>query len=232
MNLTRDLIFLVLYLIGVFSIVYWRKQKKDPSLFFYSSTWTFAVILTYFVVLEIFYSTFYFLIPLVFFSIFAFSYFSEKRRLLNGLLFNVFLISFGIYLFVLLYETQNIFLGGLIALITIPLLLVFLFGIYGLIVFLFWNGVTVLRRESHSLANLLTLILAIFLTLFLIFDFFLLKYLPQWINALFYRILQLFDCLILVSVQPPSIQSRLHRCVRRWVDQWRNSFSSSCQANQ
>lgn len=28
MNLTRDLIFLVLYLIGVFSIVYWRKQKK------------------------------------------------------------------------------------------------------------------------------------------------------------------------------------------------------------
>ena len=135
MNLTRDLIFLVLYLIGVFSIVYWRKQKKDPSLFFYSSTWTFAVILTYFVVLEIFYSTFYFLIPLVFFSIFAFSYFSEKRRLLNGLLFNVFLISFGIYLFVLLYETQNIFLGGLIALITIPLLLVFLFGIYGLIVF-------------------------------------------------------------------------------------------------
>lgn len=60
MNLTRDLIFLVLYLIGVFSIVYWRKQKKDPSLFFYGSTWTFTVILTYFVVLEIFYSTFYF----------------------------------------------------------------------------------------------------------------------------------------------------------------------------
>ncbi|HAQ6563205.1 TPA: hypothetical protein IX417_002675 [Enterococcus faecium] len=47
MNLTRDLIFLVLYLIGVFSIVYWRKQKKDPSLFFYGSTWTFTVILTY-----------------------------------------------------------------------------------------------------------------------------------------------------------------------------------------
>lgn len=52
--------------------------------------------------------------------------------------------------------------------------------------FSFWNGVTVLRRESHSLANLLTLILAIFLTLFLVFDFFLLKYLPQWINALFF----------------------------------------------
>lgn len=80
MNLTRDLIFLVLYLIGVFSIVYWRKQKKDPSLFFYGSTWTFTVILTYFVVLEIFYSTFYFLIPLLFFSIFAFSYFTEKRK--------------------------------------------------------------------------------------------------------------------------------------------------------
>ena len=151
MNLTRDLIFLVLYLIGVFSIVYWRKQKKDPSLFFYGSTWTFTVILTYFVVLEIFYSTFYFLIPLLFFSIFAFSYFTEKRRLLNGLLFNVFLISFGIYLFVLLYETQNIFLGGLIALITIPLLLVLLFGIYGLIVFLFWTFFSLPRSTPpHS----------------------------------------------------------------------------------
>ncbi len=206
MNLTRDLIFLVLYLIGVFSIVYWRKQKKDPSLFFYGSTWTFTVILTYFVVLEIFYSTFYFLIPLLFFSIFAFSYFTEKRRLLNGLLFNVFLISFGIYLFVLLYETQNIFLGGLIALITIPLLLVLLFGIYGLIVFL----VKIFAAMDKCFVFLRS---------------------PD-LDLSIYRILQLFDCLILVSVQPASIQSRLHRCVRRWVDQWRNSFSSSSQANQ
>ena len=77
MNLNSDMIFLDLYLIGVFSIDYWRKQKKDPSLFFYGSTWTFTVILTYFVVLEIFYSTFYFLIRLLFFCIFAFSFFTE-----------------------------------------------------------------------------------------------------------------------------------------------------------
>ncbi|WP_165003466.1 MULTISPECIES: YdcF family protein [unclassified Enterococcus] len=183
MNFVRDMIFLGLYLIGMSGIIYWRKRQKDPSLFFYSSTWTFTLLLMYFVVLEIFYSTYYFLIPLLFFSIFAFSYFTEKRRLINGLLFNVFLISFGIYLITLLFETQNVFLGGLFALIAIPLLLVFLFGIYALIVFLFWNGITVLKRESHSLANLLTLLLGLFLTLFLIVDFFLLKYLPEWINV-------------------------------------------------
>ena len=185
MNLTRDLIFSILYVLGTTGIIYWRKQQKDPALFFYCGTWTFAVMLTYFIVLEIFYSSFYFIFPLIFFSIFAFSYFTEKRRLINGLLFNIFLISFGTYLLLLLFETQNIFIGGLIALIAVPVLLVLLFGVYLLIVFLFWNGIVVLKRESRSVANLLTLLLGVFLTLFLIFNFFLLSYLPTWANILF-----------------------------------------------
>lgn len=143
------------------------------------------MMVTYFIVLEIFYSTFYFLIPLVFFSIFAFSYFTEKRKLLNGVLFNFFLISFGGYLVTLLLETQNIFIGGLFAIIAIPVLLILLFGVYILIVFLFWNGLLVLKRESRSLANLLTLLLAIFLTLYTIFQIFFIQYFPQWFNVLF-----------------------------------------------
>ncbi len=136
MNLTRDLIFLFSILLG-YSPSFIGENRKGSFLVLLQQYVDICGNLDLFCRVGNFYSTFYFLIPLLFFSIFAFSYFSEKRRLLNGLLFNVFLISFGIYLFVLLYETQNIFLGGLIALITIPLLLVFLFGIYGLIVFLF-----------------------------------------------------------------------------------------------
>ncbi|EOH86197.1 YdcF family protein [Enterococcus villorum] len=185
MNLTRDLLFLVLYVLGFGGILYWRRRQSDPALFFYCGTWTFMMMVTYFIVLEIFYSTFYFLIPLLFFSIFAFSYFTEKRRLLNGVLFNLFLFSFGVYLFKLLIETQNIFIGGLIALIAIPILLILIFGIYILIVFLFWNSLVVLRRESRSLANLLTLLLAIFLTLFIVFQIYFIQYLPQWFNVLF-----------------------------------------------
>lgn len=184
MNLTRDLIFSILYIVGMVGIITWRRKQKDPALFFYCGTWTFTLMLTYFVVLEIFYASFYFLIPLAFFSIFAFFYFTEKRRLLNGLIFNLFLISFGAYLLLLLFETQNIFIGGIFALIAVPAFLILLFGIYILVVFLIWNGIIVLKRESRSLANLLTLLLGIALTLYLIATVFLINYLPAWINVL------------------------------------------------
>ncbi len=198
MNLTRDLIFLITYILGMSGILYWRKRKSDPALFFYGGSFTFMMMVTYFIVLEIFYNTFYFIIPLLFFSIFAFFYFTEKRRLMNGTLFNVFLISFGLYLVWLLMETQNIFIGGLLALIGIPALVVLVFGIYILIIFLFWNGVIVMRRESHSLANLLTLLLGISLTLFLLFDFYMIRWLPQWVNILFTTIPAIFGYLLIV----------------------------------
>lgn len=54
MNLTRDLIFLVIYILGMSGILYWRKRQSDPALFFYCGTWTFMMMVTYFVVLEVF----------------------------------------------------------------------------------------------------------------------------------------------------------------------------------
>lgn len=198
MNLTRDLIFSILYIVGMVGIITWRRKQKDPALFFYCGTWTFTLMLTYFVVLEIFYASFYFLIPLAFFSIFAFFYFTEKRRLLNGLIFNLFLISFGAYLLLLLFETQNIFIGGIFALIAVPALLILLFGIYILVVFLIWNGIIVLKRESRSLANLLTLLLGIALTLYLIATVFLINYLPAWINVLLSGIVVILIYLFIV----------------------------------
>ncbi|STP39544.1 integral membrane protein [Enterococcus durans] len=198
MNLTRDLIFLVIYILGMSGILYWRKRQSDPALFFYCGTWTFMMMVTYFVVLEVFYHTFYFLIPLLFFSIFTFFYFKEKRRLMNGVLFNTFLIVFGGYLGWLLIETQNIFIGGLLALIGIPILILLAIGIYILIIFLFWNGVVVMKKESRSLANLLTLLLGVALTIFLILDYTLVRWLPQWANALFAVIPFIFAYLLIV----------------------------------
>lgn len=184
MDLTRDLSFFILYLAGAAGFIFWRKKQKDPALFFYGSSWTFAVMMVYFVYLEITRHTFYIGLPLFFFAVFAYSYFTEKRRLLNGLLFNLFLISFGAYLLLLLFQTQNILIGGLVALIGVFFLLIVIFGIYGLIVFLYWNGIVVLKRESHSLANLLTLFLAIFLTVIVFVNLFLLAYLPTWAQIL------------------------------------------------
>ncbi|OJG28030.1 hypothetical protein RU98_GL002239 [Enterococcus caccae] len=67
----------------------------------------------------------------------------------------------------------------------IVLLLLLLIGLYALLAFLYWNAIVVLRKEGHSLANLLTLLLAIGLTAFLIFNYYSARILPQWASLLF-----------------------------------------------
>ena len=94
-----------------------------------------------------------------------------------------------------LYRTEDILVGGILAVALVGFLFVFLFGLYGLIIFLYWNSIVVLRRESHSLANLLTLVLAIVLTILLVSDSF---YMPYQVGSVFY--LQFFRhrCFIFV----------------------------------
>ena len=123
----------------------------------------------------------------MFFSVFLHSPILLKNaNLLNGVLFNFFLISFGGYLVTLLLETQNIFIGGLFAIIAIPVLLILLFGVYIFDrLFILERVISLLKRESRSLANLLTLLLAIFLTLYTIFQIFFIQYFPQWFNVSF-----------------------------------------------
>ena len=82
-----------------------------------------------------------------------------------------------------LYRTEDILVGGILAVALVGFLFVFLFGLYGLIIFLYWNSIVVLRRESHSLANLLTLVLAIVLTILLVSDSF---YMPYQVGSVFY----------------------------------------------
>ena len=49
------------------------------------------------------------LAPLSLAGLFLYSYFKNKHCLVNGLLFNVFILTFGIYLLVNLYRTEDIF---------------------------------------------------------------------------------------------------------------------------
>lgn len=169
MNLTRDLIFLVLYLIGVFSIVYWRKQKKDPSLFFYGSTDIYGN-LNLFCRVGNFYSTFYFwfhccsLVSLLFLI-------SQKNEGCWMVFYSMFSSSVSASTCLSCCMKRKIFsLADWSPWSRFHCYLSF-YLVFMDWLFFFWNGVTVLRRESHSLANLLTLILAIFLTLFLVLTF-------------------------------------------------------------
>ncbi|MTD42189.1 hypothetical protein GIX45_26890 [Erwinia sp. CPCC 100877] len=175
----------LIYLLGVFLIPKWRRKKLSPDWRFYELLWFSLCFIFYVIYLELTLHTFYFLIPLGFLLFFLFSYFKERRRLINGLLFNLFLIVGMTYLGSLLVRTMNPLLIGLAGLTLIALTLSLLFGLYALLAFLYWNALVVLRKEGHSLANLLTLLLAIFLTAFLIFNHFSAKILPSWASLLF-----------------------------------------------
>ena len=179
------LLFFIPYLFGLWGIISWRKKTADPDVFFFSMIWTLLSLVIYLGYYEWKEETFYLLFPLCSFLIFALSYRYNKTRVLNGFLFNLFLVVSGGYLLYNFYITKNavaLLLLGIIALVSIFLIV---FGLISLVIFLYWNAIIVLRRESHSLANLLTLILAIVLTFVLLIDQFQVINLPDWLMSLF-----------------------------------------------
>lgn len=108
----------------------------------------------------------FFLILTIFsFSIFIISYMTDKRRLINGLLFNLFLFISILSIAFYAISTQNRFLTILLLLGFIIFGITLFFGIYILIIGLFINARIVMKRESKSLSNLLTLFLGIALLL-------------------------------------------------------------------
>lgn len=175
----------LLYLVGVFVIPRWRRKKIKKDWKFFEILWFSFCFICYVIFLEASLGSFFFLIPLTFLLIFLYAYFKEKRRLINGLLFNLFLINGLVYLAFLLFKTTNPLLLVLAIISSVVLLLCLLFGVYALLAFLYWNAIVVLRKEGRSLANLLTLLLAVSLTLFLIFNYFSPRILPNWASTLF-----------------------------------------------
>ncbi|MBO0440632.1 YdcF family protein [Candidatus Enterococcus ikei] len=175
----------IIYLVGIFLIPKWRKKKEAQDWKFYELLWFSLCFIFYVIYLEVQLHTYYFLIPSSFLLLFLFSYFKEKRRLVNGLLFNLFLVVGMTYLASLLVRTYNPLLIFLAGITLVVVLLLILIGLYALLVFLYWNAIVVMRKEGHSLANLLTLLLAIGLTVFLIFNHYSTKILPEWASLLF-----------------------------------------------
>ena len=185
MNMYLNFISPTVYIVGLLLIPTWRKKKKLNDWKLYELAWTFINFVAYLLLLEFQIGSYYFLIPLAFFILFFIIYRREKRRLINGLFFNAFLISGGFYMIFLCFKVQNLLLMGLLGGLAILVILLLLFGLYALIIFLYWNGFIVLKKEGRSIANLLTLLLAIALTLFLIITIFYTRFFPTWAAILF-----------------------------------------------
>ncbi|WP_125573117.1 YdcF family protein [Levilactobacillus huananensis] len=101
------------------------------------------------------------LIPLGFGLIFGISYGLEKRRLGNGIWFSLFFYSFLTMLAISILGTNNKWLI-VISIALFVILLMVIGVVFALQAFLLlWNAWIVWRRESHTIANMLTLFLGI-----------------------------------------------------------------------
>src|SRR5699024_10751592 len=103
------------------------------------------------------------LIMFIFFSLFLLSCLIESRRLINVLIFTAFGISFLICSAILIISQHYPLLTTSFSFLALPIL----FGIFFLVtfswIFFLWNAYFVWKYERHSLPNLLTLIIGLFL---------------------------------------------------------------------
>ena len=111
---------------------------------------------------------FFLILTILSFSVFIISYISDKRRLINGLLFNIVILVAILDIAYIAISTGNRILLILLVLIFILFLIILVFGIYVLIIGLFINARIVMKRESKSLSNLLTLFLGLALVIHVI----------------------------------------------------------------
>ena len=94
---------------GLFFIPSWRKKKKEHDWLPWMFGWTVFMFFSYVLYLEIIRGTAFFLIPIAFWLVCALLL-QRKRRLLNGTLFNIFLVVLATYLGITAIRTNNYFL--------------------------------------------------------------------------------------------------------------------------
>lgn len=129
-----------------------------------------------------------FILPIIFLilvGLFSWSFYKHQASLWNGFLALMALFTLAGNL-IFLSIISNIKIIHLIFLIVFIITIVGLILIYAFHAIIFiWNGIIVWIRESHSLANLLTLILGIFMLLYPLINFLLFhKLIPKPYNSI------------------------------------------------
>lgn len=206
-NFIPGIVFILIFFIGLGLLLRWRKGKADPDRFFFSMIWALTSLSIYLTIREIIQGSCFIFIPLGFLAIFLRIYFTGKARLVNGLLFNCFVVLFGGYLVYNVYRTQDIIAMGLLLLALLLIALIGIFGLISLVIFLYWNAVIVLKKERRALPNLLTLLLALFLTLVFIYNQFIAQNLPLWLTSLGsgFSLILLYFALVFVNFLTVSL---------------------------
>ncbi|MCY9807401.1 YdcF family protein [Lentilactobacillus senioris] len=125
------------------------------------------------------------IIPVACFAIFALRYRHNKVKLVDGVWFNLFFFSFLICLGFSIIGTQNAILINTAMYIALAIIVIIILTFMLQAFFFIWNGIIMWHRESHTLANTLTLIIGIVLLLEPIVIRLLQPFLPKVINVFF-----------------------------------------------
>ncbi len=126
------------------------------------------------------------IVTVVLLIIFFVLFLREPRRLLNGTTFSIFVLALLAELALMIFSTGNlqfIFIMGVIFIILMVIILLILALAW---VLLLWNAIVVWRRESHTMSNMLTLVLAFVLLIIWVANFFVAdhsQFLPPWLNV-------------------------------------------------
>lgn len=113
------------------------------------------------------------------------SFHKNKASFWNGFLFllSVFALTGNVMFFSLISSISILHVVFLVLALAIMIILTLIYALHA--VLLIWNGIIVWRRESHSLANLLTLIIGVFLLIYPLLSFlFLRKLIPKPYNLM------------------------------------------------
>ena len=107
-------------------------------------------------------------INILIFVLFIFLYKSDRTRLLNGTIFNIFILSISVTIIMAGFIYDNFIIRILMLMVLIPFIIILLLGTVTLIIGTIANGLIVLKKEKRRLSNLLTLLFGIFLFAFII----------------------------------------------------------------
>ena len=108
------------------------------------------------------------LTAIVFFLLFLLMYNRNKSSLIPSFLLTISLLTAIPLLAVVLYNSESTGAKWILIVLLILCAVIIAFGIYGIIAFLIFNTIAVLKREKHALAHCLTLVLAVGIIVFLV----------------------------------------------------------------
>ncbi|WP_297815426.1 YdcF family protein [uncultured Lactobacillus sp.] len=118
-------------------------------------------------------------------TIFLFSWLLEPRRLINGILFTIFGLTFLAWFAVLIFSQKNPTLTYIFGSIAIAIMFGIIFLVLFSWVFFLWNAYFVWKYESHTLPNLLTLFIGLgMIFIWIIERIGLLSHMPEWLNLI------------------------------------------------